>query len=527
MKQKICAAVLSAAMLICAYGTAVFASTDNIALNAQCTTNSQNGQHVAGRAVDGNLSTRWQAIWKETAPWIIIDLGEEKTFNKISLTTTVPQYLTSYKVEAADDADFTVNAVNVTDGVGSAAQTVYKNLFSAVNKRYVKVSFVTPNGLAISEIELYNTDIVSIAVDDEYQGVAAPYTTGSDGKYDDITDAYPEGWTNGFYPGMLWLLYAQTGQDSYREYAQKIEEKLEKMFLKASSLHHDMGFIWMNSAVKDYDLTGNAQSRERALLAAYVLASRYNIKGRFIRAWNGEMQTGTGIIDCMMNIPLLYWASEQEHDPRFAYIADSFAHTVMNSHIRADGSVNHIVSYDIETGEVIKAYGGQGYADGSSWSRGQAWAIHGFAQCYGKTGNDEYLQISKRVANYFIASIGSNYIPRCDFRQPAEPDIIDTTAGTVAASAFISLAEYTPENERQMYLDAACNILSAYDKNICNWSEDSEELVPYGTEAYHKESGIHIPIIYGDYYFIEAVCKLKQYYETGKAGDGLGEFRQR
>ena len=87
-----------------------------------------------------------------------------------------------------------------------------------------------------------------------------------------------------------------------------------------------------------------------------------------------------------------------------------------------------------------------------------------FAQCYGKTGNDEYLQISKRVANYFIASIGSNYIPRCDFRQPAEPDIIDTTAGTVAASAFISLAEYTPENERAMYLDAACNILSAYDK---------------------------------------------------------------
>lgn len=179
MKQKICAAVLSAAMLICAYGTAVFASTDNIALNAQCTTNSQNGQHVAGRAVDGNLSTRWQAIWKETAPWIIIDLGEEKTFNKISLTTTVPQYLTSYKVEAADDADFTVNAVNVTDGAGSAAQTVYKNLFSAVNKRYVKVSFVTPNGLAISKIELYNTDIVSIAVDDEYQGVAVPEESGA------------------------------------------------------------------------------------------------------------------------------------------------------------------------------------------------------------------------------------------------------------------------------------------------------------------------------------------------------------
>ena len=354
-------------------------------------------------------------------------------------------------------------------------------------------------------------------------GAAAPYTTGADGKYDDRSESMPEAWTNGFYPGMLWLLYAQTGQDSYREYAQQTEEKLAKMFLKASSLHHDMGFIWLHSAVKDYNLTGQEESRERALLAAYVLASRYNIKSRYIRAWRREEQISLGIIDCMMNIPLLYWASEQERDPRFANIADSFAHTVMKSHIREDGSVNHIVSYDIETGEVLRAYSGQGYGDGSSWSRGQAWALNGFAQCYGWTGNAEYLQIAKRVANYFIASLGNDFVPRCDFRQPEEPHLVDTTAGVIAASGFVSLAEYVPEGEKALYLDAASNILRTYEETVCNWSLDSEELVPNGTEAYHKEDGIHIPIIYGDYYFVETVCKLKQYLETGKAGDGIGK----
>ena len=99
---------------------------------------------------------------------------------------------------------------------------------------------------------------------------------------------------------------------------------------------------------------------------------------------------------------------------------------------------------------------------------------------------------------------------------------MDTTAGVVAASGFVSLAEYVPEGEKALYLDAASNILRTYEETVCNWSLDSEELVPNGTEAYHKEDGIHIPIIYGDYYFVETVCKLKQYLETGKAGDGLG-----
>lgn len=344
-------------------------------------------------------------------------------------------------------------------------------------------------------------------------GVAMPYSVGKDGKYEDRSDTLPEQWTNGFYPGMLWLLYEETGNESYKDYAHKIDEKLANAFKKPSLLHHDMGFMFMLSSAKNYELTGCEEAKERALLAAYVLASRYNIKSEYIRAWPGKEKKALGIIDCMMNIPLLYWASKEEEDERFSYIADSFAHTIMRSHIRPDGSVNHIVEFDVETGDIVKNYGGQGYAEGSSWSRGQAWAISGFAQAYKWTKNPEYLAVAKRVANYFIASLEGDYVPRCDFRQPKEPHIVDTTAGVIAATGFVDIAESLPELERDLYLDAAMKIIKTYDEKVCDWSLDNEAIVTMGTVEYHKPSEIHIPLIYGDYYFVETVLKLKKYLE--------------
>lgn len=185
-------------------------------------------------------------------------------------------------------------------------------------------------------------------------------------------------WTNGFWGGMLWLMYHASGDEGYARAAQKSEEKLDACFERYYGLHHDVGFMWMPTAVADYRLTGNEASKRRGLHAANLLAGRFNPAGRFIRAWNDipgsqDDTRGWAIIDCMFNITLLYWAYGETADPRFRQIAMIHGDTVMDHFIRPDGSVKHIVEFDPQTGEAIRDYGGQGYEKGSSWTRGQTW----------------------------------------------------------------------------------------------------------------------------------------------------------
>ena len=205
-----------------------------------------------------------------------------------------------------------------------------------------------------------------------------PYTT-INGTHDDRTVDNPSGtetdginfWTNGFWGGMLWLMYHETRDEKYKEIAQISEDRLDRCFEEFYGLHHDVGFMWLPTSVANYKVTGNADSRRRALHAANLLAGRFNLAGGFIRAWNdipGERDTrGWAIIDCMFNIPLLYWATEETGDPRYKQIAMKHADTAMDAFVRSDGSVNHIVEFDPFNGGVVKTYGGQGYGKGSSW----------------------------------------------------------------------------------------------------------------------------------------------------------------
>ena len=219
---------------------------------------------------------------------------------------------------------------------------------------------------------------------------------------------------------------------------------------------------------------------------------------------------GRVIIDCMMNIPLLYWASDETGDPRYQYVAMSHADTTMKTHLRADGSVHHMVDLDIVTGEPVEAFGGQGYELGSSWSRGQSWALYGYVLSYIHTQKQVYLDAAKRVAHYFIANIAEYAVPLCDFRAPKEPVIYDTTAGACAACGLIEIAKNVPEHEQPLYMKAALRILKALEKDFCDWSDKEDSILQKGTEAYHSpDSSKHIPIIYGDYFFTEAIYKLK------------------
>ena len=315
-------------------------------------------------------------------------------------------------------------------------------------------------------------------------------------------------WTNGFWPATMWQMYLATRDELFRDEAIRTEKMLDVNLEDFEGLSHDVGFMWLIQSGVRYALEGNQDSYARTMRAAQHLACRYNPNG-FIRAWNGEGREGWAIVDCMMNLPLLYWASEVSGDPRFRLIAMKHADTAMYVFVRPDGSCNHIIIFDAETGEVLDNPGGQGYESGSSWSRGQAWALYGFTLSYLHTGKQAYLYAAKRVANYFISQITDDYIPRCDFRQPAEPVLKDDTAGTVAAAGLLVLAQQLPELEAVTYYDVAVKMLRAMEKEDINWELNDPELLQRCTSAYHDIPGRHMTMNYADYYFVEAINMLR------------------
>ena len=339
-------------------------------------------------------------------------------------------------------------------------------------------------------------------------GSRIPYIA-EDGVYrEDKAETDIVWWTNGFWPGMLWQMFKATGEEAYRTAAEGVEDKLDRAFDVYTGLHHDVGFMWLPSAVADYRLTGNERSKARGLHAAHLLAGRYNPRGRFLRSWNRD-RAGWVIVDSMMNITLLYWAAETLGDPRFEYVAMDHADTVMQNTVRPDGSCNHVIVLDPTNGDLLETPAGQGYASGSAWSRGQAWAIYGFALSYLHTGKQAYLDTAKRVANYFIAQLDrTGDVAVIDFRAPREPVFWDSTAGVTAACGLLEIANHLEGVERDFYVDAALRILRATDEKFCDWDERRDSIVQMGSGSYGTDHDKQVPIIYGDYYFLEAVLRL-------------------
>ncbi len=336
-----------------------------------------------------------------------------------------------------------------------------------------------------------------------------PYTTDDQHRYIDMVKADPYWWTNGFWGGLLWQMHALTGDAAYKQAAIKVEQHLDQNLFTVDKLDHDNGFKWLLTAVAHYRHDGSAEAKNRALLAAGNMAGRFNLNGRYIRAWNdedGRNRANLAIIDCLMNLPLLYWASAEEHDPRFKQIAVAHAEMAQAYMVRADGSVKHIVMFDPETGDYQGSQGGQGYAHGSSWTRGQAWGIYGFALSYHYTQDDQFLATAQRIANYFIANIPADgHIP-IDFRMPA-PFIEDASAAAIAASGLLTLAEWVAEADAALYRRAAVRLLRVLVDSGVDWDNGHDELLEH-CSAQYNEATHEYPIIYGDYFFIEALMKL-------------------
>ncbi len=335
-----------------------------------------------------------------------------------------------------------------------------------------------------------------------------PYTT-ENGVFDDWSDRI-WWWTNGFFAGQLWLLYHAFHRESFRTAAEEIEEKLDKNLMDYQGMDHDSGFRYLLTAVADYRETGKEVSKNRGLLAAANLAGRFNLAGGFLRAWNDEgsgEKAGWAIIDCMMNLPLLYWASEQTGDDRFAQIARCHANTAMRTFIREDGSANHIVEFDQRTGAVLRSNGGQGMQEGSSWTRGQAWALYGFGLSYRHTGDPNYLRTAERVAEYLFRQMPEDGLIPVDFCQPAECGWEDCSAAAILSCGFLELEGHLGGERGEACHRAAVHLLRTLAEKRCRFDTETDHIVENCTAAYHDKEH-NFALIYADYYFTEAVLRL-------------------
>lgn len=344
-----------------------------------------------------------------------------------------------------------------------------------------------------------------------------PYTA-VDGVFDDWTSKNLCWWTNGFWGGMMWQLYGATKEDIYKKRAMELEDKLDGNLMNYNGMDHDSGFKWLTTSHASMLLTDNKESRNRLLLSAANLAGRFNPAG-FIRAWNDDKgdNAGWAIIDCLMNLPLLYIASELTGDPRFKKIAMIHADTAIKHFVREDGSARHIVIFDPETGDFLDEPGGQGYGKGSVWTRGQSWALYGFTMSFLHTGQKRYLETAVRCADFFAKNTPQNGRIPVDFRQPAEPDYTDSCAASIGASGLLLLSR-TLRNEGKDIIDGAESVADRYEEtalrilhyltdNDSDFDPETDNILRSCTAAYHDKEH-EFPIIYGDYYLIEAIFRI-------------------
>ena len=333
------------------------------------------------------------------------------------------------------------------------------------------------------------------------------------GVHKDMSKTRINWWTNGFWGGINAMLYKHTGNEDYLKTLESSERLLDRAFDETYDvIHHDVGFMWHLVSGSKYRLKNDPVSRKRLFYAASTLMGRFIAGGNFIKAWNTQSAHNWTIIDTLMNLPLLYWASDEIGDDRYKRAAMAHVDNAIACHLRPDGSIAHIVEHDRDTGEAVATHGGQGYAVGTCWSRGQAWALYGFTISYIHTGEERYLNAAKSVANYFIAACCDDWLPRVDFRAPSEPVYYDSTAAGIAACGLLELGKILPENEGGMYTNAAMNFLRATTEKCANFNPETDDMIGYGSLWYPKNekdvNAVHLSIIYGDFFYIEALLKV-------------------
>jgi unsaturated chondroitin disaccharide hydrolase len=324
-------------------------------------------------------------------------------------------------------------------------------------------------------------------------------------------------WVAGFWPGMLWLAYHATQDSELRMQAEVLLPCFAERLEKRVDLSHDLGFLYTLTARATWLLTGSRQARDLGLRAARELGERFNPRGNYIQAW-GEIgrgpDAGRMIIDCMMNLPLLYWASEETGNDAYRKVARHHAASTLRYLVRQDDSTYHTFFFDPRSGKPVGGKTCQGYADESLWTRGQAWAIYGFALTAQWLDDADFLAAAQRMADRFLVESPVDRTPLWDLRLPAgAPQYRDSSAGAIAACGLLRLARLTGDADYGREAETLVNTLSV---ECLETEPDRQGLLRYG--AQHVPKGFADEyLIYGDYFFLEALLTL-----TGQAPDFWG-----
>lgn len=334
-----------------------------------------------------------------------------------------------------------------------------------------------------------------------------------------VNQVYPavdnNDWTGGFWTGMLWLAYEVTGSVKYRKAAENhleiFRERLEKRIVVD---HHDMGFLYTLSCVNAYRLTENEFAKETAIKAADILLERYHEKAGIIQAWGDlkdESQRGRMIIDCNMNLPLLYWASEVTGDTKYRDIACNHVSRAAKYIVREDSSTYHTYYMDTNTGKPKKGTTHQGYSDNSCWARGQAWAIYGFPLSYNYKKDYNLIELTKKVANYYINRLPEDCVPYWDLVfTDRDGEEKDSSTAAIAACGLMELAKHLPlcDEYKTYYENAAINMVkSLYENYTTKDCKESNGLLLHGVYAKPQGVGVDECCIWGDYYYFEALVR--------------------
>lgn len=326
-------------------------------------------------------------------------------------------------------------------------------------------------------------------------------------------------WTSGFFPGELWFLYEYTQNNFWKKKAQQHTDILEKEKMNGST--HDMGFKVYCSFGNGYRLTQDEHYKEVLLQSARTLAMRFKPAAGIIRSWDHSTAKWLCpvIIDNMMNLELLFWATKESKDSTFYRIAVDHARTTMKHHFRPDFSSYHVIDYDTITGQVLKKNTHQGFADESAWSRGQAWALYGYTMCYRETRLPEFLEQAQNIEKYLFThpNMPEDLIPYWDFDAPGIPDEPrDVSAATIIASALYELSLYDPE-KGERYRSNADKIIENLTKHYrATLKKNNGFLLLHSTGTKPTNTEVDVPIVYADYYFIEALMRKNKLEKTGK-----------
>ncbi|WP_294068560.1 glycoside hydrolase family 88 protein [Proteiniphilum sp. UBA1028] len=325
-----------------------------------------------------------------------------------------------------------------------------------------------------------------------------------------------EEWTAGFWPGILWYDYENTKSEEVLDAARHYTDILEPL-TTLPAYDHDLGFQLFCSYGNGYRLTGDEKYKQIILNAADTLATLFNPRAGTILSWPREVEPNNWphntIMDNMLNLEMLYWAAANGGNKELYDIATKHAETTMKYQFREDGSNYHVVVYDTIDGHFIKGITHQGYADETMWARGQAWAIYGYTMVYRETRDKKFLRFAEKVTDVYLKRLPEDYVPYWDFDAPNIPDEPkDASAAAITASALIELAqlEDTPAKAKE-YRDAALKMLMSLSSPEYRSGETNSAFLLRSVGHKPNGSEVNASINYADYYYIEALTRLKKW----------------